>query len=114
MLEPTKTHVVLPEPCSYCCEHEHLETFYTPQHIELSEILMDIRHFQITKGRCSSCGRIVKARIPKGYQPGFEPRLSALIGELGGIEGNSRTMLQRFCSSVLGIPISAGGIQKVL
>jgi transposase len=115
MLEPTETHVVLPGPCSCgCSEYDHLESFYTHQYIELPKILMDIRHFKLMKGRCRSCGRISKGRIPSGYQPGFGPRLSALIGELGGIEGNSRSMLQRFCSSVLGIPISAGGIQKVL
>lgn len=115
MLEPTETTAVLPGPCSCgCCDHEQLEHFYTHQYIELPEIQMDVRHFRLMKGRCQSCGRISKARIPGGYLPGFGPRLSALIGELGGIEGNSRSMIQRFCSSVLGIPISAGGIQKVL
>jgi transposase len=34
--------------------------------------------------------------------------------ELAGIAGNSRDMVQRFCSSVLGISISLGAIQKVI
>jgi transposase len=114
MLEPTEEHTVLPAPCSCgCCDYENLESFYTHQQIEIPEIPIDVRHFKLMKGRCVSCGRERKAQIPSEYQPGFGPRLSALIGELAGVEGNSRTMIQRFCSSVLGIPISAGGIQKV-
>jgi transposase len=115
MLEPTEEHNILPGPCSCgCCDYEQLEQFYTHQQIEIPEIPIEVRHFNLIKGRCSSCGRKRKATVPAGHQAGFGPRLSALIGELAGIEGNSRTMIQRFCSSVLGIPISAGGIQKVL
>jgi len=36
------------------------------------------------------------------------------MGELVGTYGNGRRMVQTFCASVLGVPISLGGIQKVL
>jgi len=39
--------------------------------------------------------------------------LSALIAELVGRYGNSRTTVQPFCASVLQVPISLGAIQKV-
>jgi transposase len=36
------------------------------------------------------------------------------MGELAGTYGNGRRMVQTFCASVLGVPISLGAIQKVL
>ena len=42
------------------------------------------------------------------------PACSALMGELAGTYGNGRRMVQSFCASVLGVPISLGAIQKVL
>ncbi|MDR3576377.1 MAG: transposase, partial [Anaerolineaceae bacterium] len=51
---------------------------------------------------------------PGEFEAGFGPRLSAFIVELAGIAGNSRDMVQRFCTSVLRTPISLGAIQKVI
>lgn len=36
------------------------------------------------------------------------------MAEIGGIDGNSRQTIQTFCSSVLGITISLGTIQKII
>jgi transposase len=36
------------------------------------------------------------------------------MAELAGTYGNGRRMVQTFCASVLGVPISLGAIQKVL
>jgi transposase len=36
------------------------------------------------------------------------------VANIGGIDGNSRETIQTFCSSVLGIKISLGVIQKVI
>jgi transposase len=36
------------------------------------------------------------------------------MAELAGTYGNGRRIVQTFCSSVLGVPISLGAIQKVL
>ena len=55
-----------------------------------------------------------KGRLPKEFGTGFGPRLTSLIAEIGGIDGNSRETIQTFCSSVLGIKISLGAIQKVI
>jgi transposase len=40
--------------------------------------------------------------------------LTALIGELSGSQRDSRTAVQEFCTSVLGLPISRGAIQRVV
>jgi transposase len=42
------------------------------------------------------------------------PRLSATIAQMAGGQGDSRTIIQDFCSSVLGVPISLGAIQKII
>jgi len=62
---------------------------------------MDVLHFILNKGKCEKCGKIVKAKIPKEHQTGYGPRLSALIAEMSGIEGNSRETVCTFCKSVL-------------
>lgn len=45
---------------------------------------------------------------------GYGPRLSATIAQMAGGHGDSRTIIQDFCSSVLGIPISLRAIQKII
>jgi transposase len=115
MLEPTKEKVIKPESCS-CGNKDFPETepFYTHQEIELPKIEMDVCHYILHQGQCPCCGKLNKAQIPKGHQTGYGPRLSAFIGEVSGIQGNSRSTVKEFCSSVLGIPISKGAVQKVI
>lgn len=75
---------------------------------------MDVTHYILQQGKCRQCGKPVKATLPDEFQSGYGPRFSALIAELSGTEGMSRQAVQRFCHSVLNVPISVGGIQKVL
>jgi len=115
MLEPTETLEIKPERC--CCgnrEFSDTRAYYTHQEIELPKIEMKVTHFILHEGRCVACGKINKAPVPKGHQSGYGPRLSALIGEIAGMQGSSRATVQAFCSSVLNIGISKGAIQKVI
>jgi transposase len=115
MLDPTETRKVLPELCSCGCDRfVGLKRYYTHQHIELLEIIMKIIHFDLYSGKCGQCGKVNKGYVPTPFQTGYGPRFSALVVELVGIAGNSRDMVQSFCSSVLRIPISLGAIQKVI
>ena len=115
MLVPTVTKPIFPAPCSCgCTEFDDLRPYYTHQHIELPEIVMLINHFVLYQGRCRQCGKIGKGYVAGDFQTGYGPRLSALIAEICGIDGNSRETIQTFLSSVLGIPISQGAIQKVI
>ncbi len=75
---------------------------------------MDVLHFILNQGKCTQCGNVVKAQLPKERQTGYGPRLSALIAEVSGIQGNSRYTVRTFCQSVLGFSISSGAIQKVI
>jgi transposase len=117
MLAPTETKIILPTICD-CGRHEFdpntLRPYYTHQHIELPEIQMDVSHFILHKGKCKHCGKTVRAVVPTQYQSGYGPRLSATIAELSGSHGASRQTVQDFCQSILGIPISVGGIQCIL
>ena len=113
------THVVklAPKQCS-CGNHDFntrdFKTYYTHQVIELPKIQMKVTHYILQQGKCSQCGKTVKANLPMDCQSGYGSRFSALIAELSGTEGLSRQAVQRFCDSVLEVPISVGGIQKVL
>jgi transposase len=75
---------------------------------------MDIQHFILHQGTCSSCGRTLKAQIPSAHQAGYGPRLTALVGQLAGMHRSSRRLIQDFCHSVLHIPISLGAVQKMI
>ena len=115
MLRPTITQVLAPPPCP-CGNHDFPETqpYYTHQVIELPEIEMDVTHLILHRGRCPQCGRTSKALIPPDQRSGFGPRFSALIAEMAGNQGDSRSLIQNFCQSVLGVNISRGTIQKVI
>ena len=117
LLKPTRTVKIPPQQCS-CgnCDFSNrgLKSYYTHQVIELPQIQMDVTHYILQRGKCSRCGQTVKSTLPKEIHSGYGPRFSALITELSGIEGLSRQAVQRFCNSVLDVPISVGGIQKVL
>ena len=116
-LEPTEKKHILPEQCDCGCStivQGSLKPYYTHQVIELPEIDMDVLHVILTKGTCCNCGETVKAAIPKEHHTGYGPRLSALIAEMSGIQGNSRETVRSFCKSVLNVSISVGAIQKVI
>jgi transposase len=115
LLEPGEIKPLGPKSCP-CGNTDFPETepFYTHQYIELPEIKMEVTHFVLYRGKCPCCGKMNKGRIPEGYQIGYGPRLSAAIAQMAGGHGDSRTLVQEFCASVLNIPISLGAIQKIL
>ena len=115
LLVPTETIALKPERCQ-CGNSRFPKTtpYYTHQVIELPEIQMDVTHIVLHRANCPTCGKLNKALIPKERRSGYGPRISALIAEMTGIFGNSRTSIQDFCSSVLGFHISLGAIQKVI
>ena len=115
MIEPTEVKNIVPEAC--ICGNTHFDNtnlYYTHQVIELPEIEMEITHFILHKGECPCCGKINKAMVPNEHQTGYGPRLSAMIAQMAGNMGDSRTLIQDYCSSVLGFHISLGAIQKVI
>jgi transposase len=115
MLEATEVLDRKPERCS--CGNNHfceVKPYYTHQVIEFPELQMKVIHFILYEGSCCRCGKLNKAKVAQEHESGYGPRLTALIGEIAGIQGNSRSTIQQFCSSVLGIPISRGAIQKVI
>jgi len=115
MLEPTETRQIKPELCS--CGNTYFpqtSPYHTHQRIELPEIKMDVIHFILHESTCRVCGKLNKGSLPTEYQSGYGPRLSGLIGEMAGNQGNSRSTVRDFCMSVLGFPISKGSVQKVI
>jgi transposase len=115
LLTPTEVVEVKPSACA-CGQTEFPEThpYYTHQVIELPEIQMVITHVVLHKMPCPRCGCLLKAELPGEYRYGYGPRLTALIGELSGPQRDSRSAVQEFCTSVLGVPISRGAIQRAV
>ncbi len=114
LMTPTSENIVLPSGCACGCSDvipDSIKPFHTHQVIELPEIKMDVLHFILHKGVCSKCGKVVKAEVPSEHQTGYGPRLSALIADISGIQGNSRETVRTFCRSVLNFSISTGAIQ---
>jgi transposase len=115
LLPPTTVQELRPERCA--CGNTTLSLlrpYHTHQVLELPPIAMEVTHWVLHEGWCPECGRWSKAHVPAAQAMGYGPRYSALMGELAGTYGNSRRMVQTFCTSVLGVPISLGAIQKVL
>jgi transposase len=115
LMTPTEVVEVKPSACA-CGQTEFPETYpyYTHQVIELPEIQMVVTHVVLHKMPCPQCGCLLKAELPAEYHYGYGPRLTALIGELSGSQRDSRSAVQEFCMSVLGVPISRGAIQRAV
>lgn len=114
-LRPTELIEMQPQKCSCGCEDfDEPEPYYIHQVIELPVIEAHVSHIILYRGQCRACGKMVKAHIPHEMRTGFGPRISAMIAELAGVHGDSRRAVQDFVSSVIGVPISQGAIQKVL
>ena len=114
-LEPSDVKPVHPEKCS--CGHTEFinaKPYYTHQHIELPEVRMEVTHYVLYREKCACCGKVNCAVVPPEFSTGYGPRFSAVIAELSGGHGDSRSIIQTFCSSVLGVSISLGTIQKIL
>jgi transposase len=115
LLAPTSVEDLMPEGCTCGSgEFDLIRPYYTHQVIELPAIEMEVTHWVLHQGRCLGCGRWQKAQVLGEQSTGYGPCLSALMAELAGTYGNGRRTVQTFCSSVLGVPISLGAIQKVL
>lgn len=115
LMEPTEVIPVYPDKCECGCkEFKNQTSFYTHQQIELPEIKMDVTHFVLYQGDCIDCGKKVKASVPKEHRTGYGPRLSAFIGEISGMQGNSRRTVKLFCKSFLKFDMSIGAVQKVI
>src|SRR5215471_3746694 len=109
LLPPTVVHDLRPERCP-CGNTTFAATkpYYTHQVIELPPIALEVQHFVLHQGWCTVCGTEHKAHVPPEQAAGYGPRFSALMGELAGAYGNGRRMVQTFCASVFGVPLSLG------
>ena len=115
LLAPTAVQHIYPASCA--CGHGGLVAptpYHTHQVIELPPIEVDITHFVLHQGCCGGCGQLLKAEVPSHHVSGYGPRLTALVGELSAMHRSSRRLIQDFCHSVLHLPISLGGVQKVI
>ena len=115
LLPPTAVHNLRPERCP--CGNTSfaaMKPYYTHQVLELPPIELEVQHFVLHQGWCTVCGIEHKAHVPPEHATGYGPRFSALMGELAGTYGNGRRMVQTFCASVFGVPLSLGAIQKVI
>jgi transposase len=115
LLAATEVHHVYPAPCACgACDLDVATPYHTHQVVELPPIEIAVTHFVLHQGRCGGCGRLRKAEVPAAYATGYGPRLTALMGELAGVHGTSRRLIQDFCASVLHIPMSLGAVQKLI
>ena len=115
MLDPTDTKIIQPEICP--CGNKtfnDLTDYYTHQVIELPEIKMDVTHFVLLQGDLFLLRKDEQGSDSKGASDGLWPKADALIAEMAGTQADSRSAIQTFCDSVLGLKISLGTIQKII
>ena len=116
LLEPDEVIPCLPGPCPSCgcLECEDLREGESHQWIELRENPVWVVHCRRLVGRCSQCGKPLKGHVPKGYETGYGPRLTALIATLNAGMAVSRRKIAECLSDVFGLPISQGAIDKCI
>jgi transposase len=74
----------------------------------------DVTHWLLPQGQCLACGKRCKATVPADHGSGYGPRLTGFVGEMAGIVGASRSAVPDLWSSVFGIPLRKGAIQKMV
>jgi transposase len=111
LLAPTAVLEVTPSACA-CGQTACLDTSpdETHQVIERPEIQMLGRHCVWYAAYGPPWGKVTKAQVPRGAAAGQGPRLTALLGELSGSQRGSRSAVQEFCQSVLGVHLSRGAL----
>ena len=82
------------------------------QVVELPEIPPEVTQYNISTCRCTSCGKHVRADIPKEAQFGFGPRLMALTTLLSGEFRLSKRNVVALMSKI-GIKICSGSVCKI-
>ena len=103
-----------------CCpgcggELKNEQLSYRRQYFRLVEKPVIVEEYQCYKYWCPHCQKWHTAPLPQEVAASsYDPKISAFITELCGIRGVSRRDVEAVVESVLNIPISQGGIQKVL
>lgn len=115
LLEPTATVALFPQGC--VCGHREfaeLPPYHRHQTIALPVIRPEVTHWILHQGWCLACGTLCKAPLPADPVSGYGPRLTGFVGEMAGIVGASRSAVQALCTSVFGIPLRKGALQKMV
>jgi transposase len=95
LFTPTEVIPVPPKACGCGTQaFENLRAFYIHQHIELPEIQMQITHFVLQEGECTGCGTTCKGLVPEGFQVGYGPQFTGLVGELSASQRSSRSAVK--------------------
>jgi hypothetical protein len=103
LLEPTATVSLFPAACP--CGQQglaELTPYHTHQVLELPVIHPEVTHWLLPQGRCLSCGKLCKALLPAEHASAYGPRLTSCVGEMVGIVGASRSVVQALCAQCLG------------
>jgi transposase len=93
-----------------------LDEFRVVQQVELCDKLFEVVEHRARLYRHVESGRIEAASLPSEVVRGglVGPRLTALLAYQKGACHMSYSLIQRFCSDVLGLPISTGELAKVV
>jgi hypothetical protein len=75
---------------------------------------MVVMHVVLYETRCRWCRALHQAERPTEYRNGYGPQLAALLAERSSPQRASRSAVQVFCTSVLGMPINRGAVQRAV
>ena len=114
ILKPDEMIDVEPDECPYCHGHEFTRgdghTLYQALDLLVKSV---VRHYLVWDCTCDSCGRHLRAGIPREAKAGLGPGIGAAVTLLTTL-GLSRRKIQAFFKQACGIDVSQGGIQKCL
>lgn len=111
--EPTKVINLYPNRCS--CGHmvEISEHYSKEQRIEIPPIKSQITEYRRWHGKCSKCGKKVKAALPaEAGKDLLGPRAKAIITTLNGCYLNSKREVKEILEEIFDLPVSLGLISN--
>jgi transposase len=116
ILPPDEVHEHRPTHCSAC--HSPLRGDdpepVIEQVIELPVKLRHVVHHRRHTLTCSCCGTATAAPTPTvpEAEPGFGPRLQAMVAYLSGVGRMGKRPIRQFCEDLLGVPLSPGSVSR--
>jgi transposase len=112
ILPPDEIHEYRPTHCSACrgsLRGDDPEPVIE-QVIELPVTLRHVVHYRRHTLTCSGCGTATTAPPVPEAEPGFGPRLQALVAYLSGVGRMGKRPIRQLCEDLLDIPLSLGSV----
>jgi transposase len=114
-MEPNKVvDMDIPEFCECGGHIQKFKKRYIHQKVDIPPIVPEVTDYRLEQGRCSKCGKRIKAKLPEGVSKNtFGPHIESIIAALTGYYKNSKSEVANILSSIFNLQISIASVSNI-